>query len=373
MSVLVVVPTFRRPGPLRWSLASVLQQSAEPGARVVVVNNGGDDGEVDRAVASTLKVCSRAEWRVEVIHRRPAIDPVVSWFGALRERGRDGDIALIHGDDDILLPESVGVRARALRSAGADILICRGAGNIVFWDDAASRASLDVGVPLVSATAAPPRRPGARELAQYECGFIGNATYTLGEGFWAIYQRALAALERQPLTQPSQRAMMPLVLAILCNDAGTLAVADIYSTLRGQLIEEIRRSRWGVANWQFGVLFAGVLSLLEDGLLHDGGEHAVWRARLRADFASWYLPTLLDSKGRRDLRALGMLDASMFRYRDWRDLAQGARRIAASVLGRRGHKLEAWSAAGDPRALFGAIPPGLKVPEEVDAGKGTTA
>ncbi len=365
-SLLVILPTFRRPAPLVWALTSVLLQQVDQlpvaGAKVVVVNNDGRREEVDRAVATALAEAGPTPWKVEVLHREPQLDPVLSWYGAIRQYAAEGDLAFLHGDDDLMLPGSVAARASALLGSPAVTLVSRARSGLLFDSGQPARAWMASGMTLGPVPASETREVRPGEVGRHECTFIGNHAYRAGEALWTAYRSALAKLERLPITGPNQRAMLPLLLALELAEAGALVATDQVGVVRGQSRDEVLGARWGLANWSVGVMVATVLITL------DG---APWRGRsdleaLRQEYGSllarWYLVGLLDARARTQLRALGLTATRAYSGAGLLQLPSAVSLVLRSLTGTR--SLRTRLAAGfDPctreavlRRLRGAAP-----------------
>jgi hypothetical protein len=319
---IVVLPTYRRSGPLVWSLASVLRQAeAGPGThRVVVVNNDEATEPVKRAIAAAHAEVPETRWIIEVIHRRPTMDPVLSWYGAVAEASHAGDAVFLHGDDDLMLPGSIRTRTRMLVDSGAACLLSASAAGLVFDGAEANRAL----VPYINGGggAATVRPLRASDLGSFGGAFIGNHSYRAGDVFAACYREALGWLKTLPLEGAQQLAMLPYLLPIAFADRRALVGTHFLGCIRGQSAHEIIGRPGGQTNWMPGLLYAACLQLLRTGPLRGREDLEALREDLDRLRHVWYVPTALSREARRQLSALapGPID---FRRR-WGTIMRGA-------------------------------------------------
>lgn len=315
-SLIVVLPTFRRPAPLVWSLMSVLLQRipglAVSGAKVVVVNNDADRTVVDHAIATAVAEVGPTPWKVEVLHRTPPLDPVLSWYGAIQQFSTEGDLVFLQGDDDLMLRDSIAARARALLASGASMLVSRARTGLLFDSSQPTRAWMSRGLELDPGQASSDLPVRAGQVGRLECTFIGNHAYRTGSPLWQAYWTTLARLERLPIEGPNQRAMLPLLLAVELADAGELTATDQVGVVRGQSRDEVLGARWGLSNWSVGVMLATVLVTLDREPWRDRPDLDDLREEYRSLLARWYLVGMLDAKARVQLRVLGITCARAF-------------------------------------------------------------
>src|SRR3990172_13080532 len=110
MAVVVVIPTFQRPETLFWSLKSVLLQKSDDlkklDCRIVVLNNDlSTKLEVVKSVDKALSAVGQGVFRsVQLFHRDPPLLGTENFYRGISENTQTGDIAFIHGDDDIMYP-----------------------------------------------------------------------------------------------------------------------------------------------------------------------------------------------------------------------------------------------------------------------------
>ncbi len=351
MNVTVILPTFKRPGPLVWSLLSVLHQNVGDGdARhsLVVLNNDTEREPVEKAVAKALSEATHGNWTVEVIHRDPPMDPVLSWYGGIREYARSGDVVFLHGDDDLMLPGSLAARSAILEESGAPILLTLSRSGLVFEEGDAARAFFPA--PIGSTESARDWRFVApHEMTRFGPAFIGNHAYRASQEFFAGFDEVLSLMRSVPLEGRQQLAMLPYFLPLPFLSAKRVAGAEIAGTLRGMRLEEAVGHRFGHFNWVPGLLYAASLLLLESPPLRDRAELAGMREEMLRNVHRWYVPSMVDRETRLQFRhfqrALGVP-----RLRHASDLAAGAWMTAKTLAGGQAllHRMFGW---GEPASL----------------------
>ena len=139
MAVVVLIPTFQRPETLQWSLQSVLRQEtsridSKEELRVVILNNDTSTKHlVEDSVDSALRSAGKRGFReVLIVHRDPPVLGVINFCRGLAENTQDGDIAFIHGDDDIMLQGSLAKRWLVARESSSALNICMTKGGVFF-------------------------------------------------------------------------------------------------------------------------------------------------------------------------------------------------------------------------------------------------
>lgn len=332
----VVLPTCRRPGPLVWSLVSVLrQQTAGPGPhRVVVINNDERDDPVARSVDAAASEVPNTKWSIGVIHRRPTVDPVLSWYGGIEECSREGDVVFLHGDDDLMLADSVHTRATLLVNSGATCLLSGSAAGLVF-DGPDARQAILPHISCPPGQRVDPASPvTAADLSKYGAAFIGNHCYRAGPVLSETYRQVLEWLRTLPIAGRQQLAMLPYFLPIPLADRGVLVGTRVLGCVRGQTRNEIVGSRFGHVTWVPGLLYAASLHLLRKEPFSSRKDLQALREDLDELRHAWYLPTVSSRESRQGLRKLdaGPLDV----WRLWRPLLRGGALVVRAFTGMQG-------------------------------------
>lgn len=335
--IVILVPTYNRPGPLVWSLLSALRQQV-PGTalaarKIVVLNNGTPPGLVERAVEVALLEVGDHPWSVSVVNREPPLDPQLSWYGGLDEHCADGDVAFLHGDDDLLLPGAAALRASAIVESGASCLLSRSHGGLFFDGSDAERAYLrPIPKPPIGPLAWRPLT--AATCSDFTTAFIGNHCYRAGSALRSAVATGMAWLRTLPLEGVQQLAMLPYFLPIAVADQDLLAGTDASCCIRGQSTDEVARRRFGHSTWRPGVLYAASLHVLERGPLASRADLRAHRNELRRLAALWYLPTLAATASRLEwARVQGTALCHPTRPGQWGALLRGGAMVVRAATG----------------------------------------
>lgn len=339
MNATVILPTYRRPESLPWALASILLQRRSGKCKVVVVNNGGDEAQVDDAVESTVARFGTNGWLVATTHRRPPLDPVTSWYKAIFDEGADGDAVLLHGDDDLLLPGSLEERCRGLEATDATVLLTRSSSRLFF--DSETPGTVLIGgnglreAPVVAVA----RRVDIGDALTWDPGFIGNHAYRLGNALRQAYQRARADALGLPLEPHVALTVVPFLLPVYVAQEAGVAGSMFVACVRGQSRQTVTMARFGHINWMPGIIYAASLRLLNTGFLGARVDLEPWRRSMRHELASWYIPTVAIPATRAQLAALGYLGLRQQVRESPAAVVRGARLALASLLGIQGIRL----------------------------------
>jgi len=339
MKVTVCLPTYRRAGALVWSLGSVLAQrldglTLDAPPRLVVLNNDRDRGPVDQAVETAVRELGTRGWELRVVHRDPPMDPALSWYEGMRAYGHEGGVVFLHGDDDLMVRDSLRVRARELAASDADVLVSQTLERHLAFEGAdGARAWVDGDGPLAPAADVPAAPLAMSALHRYGFAFIGNVIYRHRPQLWARYEAVVARLRRLPVGGAQQLAMLPYFLTMEACRHGAAAAVESRCEVRGHNIDEIVGVRFGHSNWQPGVLYAITVDLLESGEFGGPEEVGVMLAQNRVELARWFLPTMYAPGSRAQMVALGKDSPWQFDVAEATAFAQGAALVAKGLLG----------------------------------------
>lgn len=294
--MLVVIPTFRRNECLRWVLESLAHCTttgvAEPVRVLVVANHPPAANEVE-AIARPFFGRGGFEWRL--LKRERTLDPVDNWYSAIREHARDGEIVLLHGDDDLFFPWSLEARWKMLQEAGADFLLTPFVSR-VFFDKGGETAYFSGKLPSAPKTLAWQPWDYAAENAP-EPSFIGAHAYRYGARLEAALRATLEACHTQTwVNRRNQELMLPFYLPFfLKRQDGGIIMSDLPCVLRGATISEICSSPFGVPSWNTCFVSLLALSMIKSGRLGCDSRLFLY-SELRFKCALRDIPTMLVDK-----------------------------------------------------------------------------
>lgn len=296
--MLVVVPTYKRIGPLEWSLRSVFRATTAglDDLRLLVVSNHPSSHDAVKSVLGHAREMEphSARWSVEIIQRRQTLPPIENWYGAILDHAIEGETVYLHGDDDLFCPEALDVREVALRSAGADMLISAHAGGLIFTGENQALGPLPV---LHGKENEVVKLDLASDLIG-NAPFIGNHTYRNTAAFREAFDETRRACALQDWLPGDQRELMlPFYLPITILRAGGLVAGlDRVFEWRGHDKRELIDSPFRCAHWNNGFLYGATLDFLNSPFLRDHTELDAQRELYRRQASELYTGVLADSR-----------------------------------------------------------------------------
>ena len=128
MRLIILIPTYQRPSTLIWSLQSVIRQkfaNSNFTKKIIILNNDPNyKNQVDQSVNQVVKSNPYHEFdSVEIIQGNTIISTIKGVYDNLRAITESGDIAIIHGDDDIMLPNSLLFRYTSAMASKLNVFI----------------------------------------------------------------------------------------------------------------------------------------------------------------------------------------------------------------------------------------------------------
>lgn len=359
ISLSLVIPAYKRYEPLVWTIASALRQRFEDvpirRARLTVVNNGEATKPIDDAVAQAVAYAGQGAWDIRVIHRRELMEPVFSWYEGIREFTEPGEIVVLNGDDDVLLQNSIAIRASAMAEHGADFLLSSALGNIIYRTPTGAndlRANYaDPPDRIPTATREQPRPLVAPDLSRLSSPFISAHVYRNSPALWRAYDAALDLMRGLPVSGPLKFTMLPQFLAITLMDTGNALASDMRSCIRGGTEEEMTKARFGRTGWHNpGFYFASALYVLSQSPLRERPEFDTLRSEYRGLTLQWLAFAYKNREYWDTVRPLGLVP-SMAMLRGSPKIVRGLIELGKSVLGINGLRLRRQLAA-DPGFTF---------------------
>ena len=282
--MLVVVPTYRRAGPVEWSLRSVFRATpahADEDLRLLVVSNHPAShpavaGALQRAIEGE---CQSARWKVDLLARPETLPPIENWYGAILDNANEGETVFLHGDDDMLCPGALARRDEVIRAIGADMLVTSHAGPLFFIGGNKALGP----VPDLRDRPVAPVSIGFSSEILGNAPFIGNHTYRNTGLFRAALAETRHTCSRQDWLPADQRELMlPFYLPInLLRAGGKVGGLDQVFEWRGHDRRELIESPFRCAHWNNGFLYGATLDYLGLPMFRDitalDGQRALYR------------------------------------------------------------------------------------------------
>lgn len=296
--MLVVVPTYKRLDCLRLSLLSVFNNelpSHEP-CRLVLSNNYPPHRQDVEEIVSTLSGHPNfRKWEIIFNHQLQTVPAVDNWYQTILDFAKEGEMVVLHGDDDLLTPWSLADRQSLADKHQADFLLTGVCSGLTFVSSTSihyrggwpRRNRNEQGVVLSFAT-----------FEDFGNVFIGSHTYRNTVHFRAAIEKARAWTETQTWVDYHTRNLMfpyYLLLAIQLTPAKVIG-SHWHGCIRGTSLEEKVNAPFNNSyGWNSGVLLMLMMELVNHQELKDK-PIAKTRAILENEAANWYLTLFLDKR-----------------------------------------------------------------------------
>lgn len=244
MAVVVLLPTFQRPETLPWSLQSVLLQDtskidSNEELRIVILNNDILTKHlVEDAVKKSLNIVGKNRFKsTTVVHRDPPLLGIFNFYQGLAENTRDGDIAFLHGDDDIMLPGSLAKRYLVARESNSAFNIAKTTGKMIFFKKDRN-IYIDNKEMIIDSDISPKWRWATKgDLVDYSLPFVSAYCYKIGPEFWACYEQAKKWADAVPLEPKIRLPFLPFYMGLSAWVNKQLVVIPEVLVRRGQLLQ----------------------------------------------------------------------------------------------------------------------------------------
>ncbi|MBS1556955.1 MAG: hypothetical protein JSU09_18700 [Bacteroidetes bacterium] len=294
--MLVVLPTYKRLECLGLSLQSVFENEPVAEAmRLVIANNYPPHrAKVEEIVTSFNLHPNYEKWHV-VFHHWPATVPAVdNWYGTIAQYAGEGEVVLLHGDDDLLTPWSLHHRCEALQTTKSDLLLSGVSGSVTFLD----------GEKLHYQGVTPLRGDGttvpltAEIFESYGNVFIGSHTYRYTDTFKRATQLVKEWTDGQDWVDYDTRNLMfpyYLVLAVF-ELKGKMVGAKWHGCIRGTALSERLNARFNASyGWSTGWLLWLMVERLKAISFRNMNVTAVSQSISR-QAAQWYVTLWFDNR-----------------------------------------------------------------------------
>ncbi len=294
--MLVVLPTYKRLDCLGLSLQSVFDnEPVQEPMRLVIANNYPPHRQaVEEIVAAFAQHPNYEKWHV-VFHHWPATVPAVdNWYGTIAQYAAEGEIVLLHGDDDLLTPWSLRHRYEAFHAGAGDLLLSGVSGSVTYLDG--DKLHYQGVAPLRDAGAVVPLT--AENFEPYGNVFIGSHTYRHTETFRQAIQLAKNWTDGQSwIDYDTRNLMFPyyLVLAIFELN-GRVTGARWHGCIRGTALHERLTARFNASyGWSTGWLLWLMVERLKAISFRNINVTAVAQS-LSRQAAQWYVTLWFDPR-----------------------------------------------------------------------------
>jgi hypothetical protein len=241
MSLLILIPTFQRLTTLYWSLDSVLKQNLPKdnfNAKILILNNDTPDNfnYVSIVVGSVLQNNPIHNFNlVDIIQGDNAISPIKNIYGAIKENTLNGDIAIIHCDDDIMLPDTLITRFLTAQNSNFEIIVSKFLESAYFFvnDDNIYLNLKDI-ITLENTSL---NKAISDDLVNYSIPFLSIYTYKISESFWDIYEQSIFWSDDMPYDPKIKYPFIPFFIGLSAYNRNKLATYNVNVVIRGHLFK----------------------------------------------------------------------------------------------------------------------------------------
>lgn len=240
MNLIIIIPTYQRPSTLYWSLESVVRQRFSQQnfqKRIYIVNNDqATSANVVETVNRVIQNNPHHEFdHIEVIQGNPNLYLIHNWFDNLRKFTALGDIAIIHGDDDIMLPNTLFFRYKAAKESNKLIFVANSMWSCHFIQ---SRNGIYIDLlknPYQSGISFEYCDSTPKDLVDLPIPFISAYTYKISDNFWSLFQTVINWCDVLPFEPKIKYPFVPYFIGLAAHHFSYLAVSQEHIVIRGQL------------------------------------------------------------------------------------------------------------------------------------------
>jgi hypothetical protein len=132
--MLIIVPSYKRTDCLYWVLKSICRcniSAISEEKKVVVVNNHPPSRNIIDSIIAKFNDDKIFTW--QALHREETLPPIDSWYSAVAQFAAEGEVVVLLGDDDLMLPWGLQDRYREIVNGRADMVLSDFADRIFFF------------------------------------------------------------------------------------------------------------------------------------------------------------------------------------------------------------------------------------------------
>ena len=287
----VFIPCYKRLVSLKWVVISLFEalHDIENEAKIFIVNNNPDDQDSVEHIINDVKINYDNKVDILFIHREKSLPPAYSWYGAIVENAKEGDIIFIQGDDDLFLNDGIKYRVESINSSGADLLISNYIGGLVFSknDDKVIFDNID----RLKNTVSKCKFLTLSDSELIGSIFLGNNCYKYNKNFKESLKLAFQWCDQQDWIDENTRTLfLPFYIPLAAVYLGLkVYYIDKICVIRGININEVRNSKYGVSNWNSGFISLLCLGILNNKDLLQFKELDTQRSLANKMAATWFL------------------------------------------------------------------------------------
>ena len=160
-----------------------------------------------------------------------------NWFDNLKKFTANGDIAIIHGDDDIMLPYTLFFRYKAALASDKFIFVANSMWSSHFIK---SRNGIYIDLiknPYQTGKSFEYNASNPKDLVDLPIPFISAYTYKVSNHFWALFQQVIDWCDEIPFEPKIRYPFVPYFIGLAAHNLNMLGISQQNIVIRGQLFD----------------------------------------------------------------------------------------------------------------------------------------
>jgi len=174
---------------------------------------------------------------IQIIQGDESVVSIKRWFSNIKKFTSDEDIAIIHGDDDIMLPNSLLYRYQEAIKCNKTVFIGSALWSAYFLKSKSGIFIDGLIQPYDSPNTIKFESASGNELLKFPLPFISVYTYKINQKFWTVFDTALSWSDALPYEPKIKYPYVPFYIGLAAQYQNELAVANANLVIRGQLFQ----------------------------------------------------------------------------------------------------------------------------------------
>jgi hypothetical protein len=303
MALKIFIPTFQRPSVLVWSLDSVLKQSFENTKfekKIFVINNDFQTkNKVDDAVNLSLSYNALHNFdEVNIIQGNSSLPGTINLWGIIRQNTNEEDVAIIHCDDDIMLPQTLYERYMSTLNSSKDLLIAKAIGTAYFFENKDYVCFNKFNL-VFENKKNEYLNAISDDLVNFSIPFLSVYTFKTNSRFWNLYSEAIGWSDALPYEPSIKYPFVPFFIGLSAFKNKNLACSNTNIVIRGQVFK-FTKFKLPIVVTEYantGIILLTGLSVLMNSDLYKENDFDNIRLEFRKNVDDYLLQTLFKRQG----------------------------------------------------------------------------
>ena len=303
MALVIFIPTFQRPSVLVWSLDSVLKQSFindQFEKKIIVINNDFQTkNKVDEAVKLALSYNPLNSFNeINIIQGNSDLPGTLNLYGIIKHNTSEEDVAIIHCDDDIMLPQTLFDRYMSTMNSSKDLLIAKAIGTAYFFENKDYVCFNKFNL-VIENRKNEYINAVSDDLIKYSIPFLSAYTFKTNSGFWNSYNEAIRWSDALPYEPKIKYPFVPFFIGLSAFKNKNLACSNTNIVIRGQVFK-FNKFKLPIVVTEYantGIILLTGLSVLMNSDLYKENDFDNIRLEFRKNVDEYLLQTLFKRQG----------------------------------------------------------------------------